>query len=252
LAESARNTVPAADAVRVWRGFRNPSMALPDFFARLGTVFIPATVLMQIDAGLSAYIPSVFAGLDGKPDTVPDETAILYWESQDTYTHGFDTLAVRTYTLTHGAVYTPTSGAAFPVHFTGQLAANQPYHLTTSPNDWMHGQVHHLVGARPDPQRPEDFRAAVQSVLAGFDQTGAAGAIVCAADDHIVYWELHTDADTAKSGLVNQLAELLGWSHRATATPTALDHGLWDPWPGLQVDPGTSLNMQFRRRGEAL
>ena len=133
-------------------------MDLPDFFARLGTVFIPATVLMQIDAGLSAYVPSVFAGLDGKPDTVPDETAILYWESQDTYTRGFDTLAVRTYTLTHGAVYTATSGAAFPVHFTGQLAANQPYHLTTGPNDWMHGQVHHLVGSRPDPQRPADFR----------------------------------------------------------------------------------------------
>ena len=249
MAESARTTV-TADAVRVWRGFRNPSMDLPDFFARLGTVFIPATVLMQIDAGLSAYVPSVFAGLDGKPDTVPDETAILYWESQDTYTRGFDTLAVRTYTLTHGAVYTATSGAAFPVHFTGQLAANQPYHLTTGPNDWMHGQVHHLVGSRPDPQRPEDFRVAIQSVLAGFDQTGAAGAIVCAADDHIVYWELQTDTDTR--GLIDQLAELLSWSHRTTATLTGLDHGLWDSWPGLQVEPGTSLNMQFRRRGEAL
>jgi hypothetical protein len=251
LAESARNTV-AADAVRVWRGFRNPSMALPDFFARLGTVFIPATVLMQIDAGLSAYIPSVLAGLDGKPDTVPDETAILYWESQDTYTRGFDTLAVRTYTLTHGAVYTPTSGAAFPIHFTGQLAANQPYHLTTGPNDWMHGQVRHLVGARPDPQRPEDFRVAIQSVLDCFNQTGAAGAIVCAADDYLVYWELQSGATADTTGLVDQLAELLGWSHSDTSTPTTLDHGLWDPWPGLQVGPGTSLNMQFRRREEAL
>jgi hypothetical protein len=251
MAESARNTVPA-DAVRVWRGFRNPSMALPDFFARLGTVFIPAAVVMQIEVGLNAYIPSVFAGLDGKPDTVPDETAILYWESQDTYRHGFDTLAVRTYTLTHGALYAAPSGAAFPVPFTGQLAVNQPYVLTTGPNDWMHGQVQHLVGGRSDRQRPEDFRVGIQSVLAGFDQTGAAGAIVCAADDHIVYWELQTDAATDTSGLINQLAELLGWSHSNTATPTALDHGLWDPWPGLQVGPGTSLNLQFRRRGEAL
>ena len=75
------------------------------------TVFVPSTVLMQIDIGLEGYIPSVLGGLEGKPDTVPDETAILFWESQQTYRDGFKTLAVRTYTLTHGAVYTAASGA---------------------------------------------------------------------------------------------------------------------------------------------
>ena len=73
-----------ADAVRVWRGFRATTMALPDFFTRLGTVFVPATVEMQIQVGLDAYFPTVPAGLSGKPDTVPDETAILFWDSQQT------------------------------------------------------------------------------------------------------------------------------------------------------------------------
>ena len=99
------------DAVRVWRGYRAPALPQADFFTKLGTVFVPATVKMQIAIGLDGYLPSVPAGLEGKPDTVPDETAILFWDSQGTYTAGFDTLAVRTYTLTHGAVYRPPSGA---------------------------------------------------------------------------------------------------------------------------------------------
>ena len=137
------------DAVRVWRGYRAPTLALPDFFQKLGTVFVPATVKMQIAAGLDGYIPSVPAGLPNKPDSVPDETAILFWDSQQTYTDGFNVLAVRTYTLTHGAVYRPPSGAEFPVVYAGALVSEQPYYLIDKPADWMHGQVSHLIGGRP-------------------------------------------------------------------------------------------------------
>ncbi|MGO8936358.1 MAG: heme-binding protein [Mycobacterium sp.] len=203
---------------------------MSDFTARLGSVFIPATALMQIEVGLDAYIPTVLTGLPDKPDEAPDETAILYWDSQETYAHSFDTLAVRTYTLTHGAMYAPASGAAFPEPFAGQLTAHQPYHLTIAPQDWMRGQVHHFIGARRDAQRPKEFRTALASALAGFDQTGAAAAIVCAADNHVVYWELHTNANAGPSGLIDQLVALSGWSHITTAEPSGFDHGLWDPW----------------------
>ena len=37
------------DAVHVWRGLRLSSLELAAFYGRLGTVFVPATVLMQID-----------------------------------------------------------------------------------------------------------------------------------------------------------------------------------------------------------
>jgi len=63
------------NAVRVWRGYAQ--LPLDKFYSALGTVFVPATVLMQIDAGLYSYTPTVPAGLDVKPATVPDETAIL-------------------------------------------------------------------------------------------------------------------------------------------------------------------------------
>src|SRR5471030_1917969 len=116
------------DAVRVWRGFRLPSLAVDQFYSKLGTVFIPATVKFQIDAGLHSYTPAVPAGLQGKPDWVPDETAILFWKSQQVYWNGFTRLSVRTYTLTHGGCYvttgTPLSRADFPILFAGAASLN--------------------------------------------------------------------------------------------------------------------------------
>jgi hypothetical protein len=236
------------DAVRVWRGFRAPTIDLKAFYERLETVFVPSTVLMQIDAGLEGYIPSVLGGLEGKPDTVPDETAILFWESQQTYRDGFKTLAVRTYTLTHGAVYTAASGAEFPVLFAGELKANQPYNLVDQAVDWMHGTVRHLAGARPEDVDPESFRAGLAEVLSG--GVGLAGAIVCAGDDYVVYWDLRGDGPEHGPDLLPELAARTAWNHVATAQPTSLEIGLWDEWPGMEIEPGASLNMQFQRRSE--
>jgi hypothetical protein len=234
-----------ADAVRVWRGFTE--METSAFYQRLNTVFIPATVQLQIDAGLDAYIPTVTAGLPDKPVEVPDETAILFWDTKQTYQDAFGTLAVRTYTLTHGAVYTEGSHANFPLPFSGELESGQPYHLTAEPADWMHGSVRHLIGGRPEGTSPEEFRRGVGEVLAGAD--GLAGAIACVDADYLVYWELGDPAG-ADSDTLAALAEHTGWRHVVTAEPIRLEAGLWDPWPGLEVGAGDSLNMQFERRWE--
>ena len=61
------------DAVRAWRGYHSNSLRVSDFSSRLGAVFVPAGVEMQIAAGLVAYVPSVPAGLPNKPASVPDE-----------------------------------------------------------------------------------------------------------------------------------------------------------------------------------
>jgi hypothetical protein len=218
-------------------------MNLADFFTRLGTVFVPATVEMQIQIGLDAYIPSVPAGLPGKPDTVPDETAILFWDSQQTYLDGFRTLAVRTYTLTHAAVYTPQSGADFPLAWVDELVAGQPYQLASQPADWMPGPVTHLIGARPQATAPADFRAALADALSETMSASLAGGVICAADDYVVYWALGDDG-----GGVSKLAACCEWNHVATPEATSLEAGLWDEWPGLTVGSGTSMNMQFQRR----
>ncbi len=241
---SAAFSIPP-NAVRVWRGYRAPSLAQADFFTKLGTVFVPATVKMQIAVGLEGYLPSVPCGLPDKPDSVPDETAILFWDSQDTYTDGFKTLAVRTYTLTHGAVYRPPSGADFPTLFAGSLASEKPVYLIDKPADWMHGPVRHLLGGRPASKRPDDFRAGIAAALGTIQRNGIDGAIACAGDEYLVYWEL----GGVGSG-IDALGAELDWSKRTDLAPTTIDAGLWNVWPGMTINPGDGFNMKFKRRWE--
>ena len=233
------------DAVRVWRGYRASAMALTDFFTRLGTVFIPSTVEMQITVGLDTYIPSVPGGMANKPDVVPDETAILFWDSQQTYTDGFKTLAVRTYTLTHGAVYQPPSGAAFPVLFKGTLTAEQPVYLIDESADWMHGRVTHVIGGRPATVPAPDFIKSIAGALTTIQSSGIGGAIACAGNDYVVYWVLVDKKNSAAA-----IAALCDWNTVVKPKNTTLKKGLWDVWPGMNVKPGDSFNMQFKRRWE--
>lgn len=245
-------------SVRVWRGFRLPTLSVSDFQTKLGTVFVPATVKMQIVAGLRAYLPTAPAGLPDKPDSVPDETAILFWPSPATYWNGFTRLAVRTYTLTHNGVYITENGksrADFPVIFEGNLQSEQSVYLFENPADWMRGNVRHLLAARPASLTPEAFHAAVAQVLARIQQTVALeGAIACAGDDYFMYWELgplSPGAQQAPSG-VPLLEELLktaaaGWSQAFNPAPTYLPIELWDEWAGMDVKAGSSFNMQFER-----
>ena len=236
------------DAVRVWRGFRSPALSQPDFMDKLSTVFVPATVEMQTQIGLDAYLPTIPGGLSGKPETVPDETAILYWNSQETYHNGFKTLAVRTYTLTHGAVYTSESRADFPLFFEGTMDQDQPYYLFQNSADWMLSPAHHLVAGIPDGTTPEDFRTAVTNVAKEIQgEKGLQGAVICVGADYIVYWELGQDGSTEPSEGFNELVKLTGWNLVAAPNPTAPPVGLWDNWPGMLIKPGDSFNMQFGR-----
>jgi len=233
------------DAVRVWRGFQGSGLTVQDFYRKLGTVFIPATVKMQIDVGLTAYCPTALAGLPDKPASVPDETAILFWRSQDAYRMGFETLAVRAYTLTHGGVYAPGSRADFPVRFTGTLTVDQPVYLVDVPADWMRGEVRHFVGGRRASDTPEVFRDAVATALDEITKdVPLDGAIACVGRDGVVYWEL---ASTASSGAA-VLEPVVGWKHEVVAAPTDLAAGLWDTWPGMDVGIGGSFNIQFARK----
>jgi hypothetical protein len=249
----AKNVV-SPHSVRVWRGFQLPTLSTDQFCSKLGTVFVPATVKMQIDIGLQSYTPAIPAGLSGKPASVPDETALLFWESPEVYWNGFITLAVRTYTLTHGGCYiteNDKSRADFPELFSGQLTVDKPVYLFDKEADWMSGSIRHTVGARPSAQDPVSFRTTVATALGRVQKEIAIdGAIACAGDDYLVYWEL----GPAAPGLQHPptgipiVQAVLDWKHSFAPAPTYLPVGLWDNWAGMDVVSGSSFNMQFTRR----
>lgn len=249
------------DAVRVWRGFRLSSLPVEQFYNKLGSVFIPATVKFQIDAGLRSYTPGVPAGLDGKPDWVPDETAILFWKSRQTYWNGFTRLSVRTYTLTHGGVYNtsgapPMSGADFPVFFTDEnsLNFNTPVYLFNNDADWMNGTIRHLVAERPRNMNPTDFKSSVAAALTKIQLMipKLDGAIACMGNEYLVYWELGSLAPGVSpmdvlTGVPQLTHFLTGWSQVLNPAPTFLPIDIYEEWAGMDVRAGSSFNMQFKR-----
>jgi hypothetical protein len=246
------------NTVRVWRGFRLPSLPLEQFYNKLGSVFIPATVKLQIDAGLHSYTPAVPAGLEGKPDWVPDETAILFWKSQQTYWNGFTKLAVRTYTLTHGGVYItsgmPLSRADFPILFAGAgtLNVDAPVFLFNNDADWMNGTIRHVVAERPRDVDINTFKNNVAEALTKIQALAPnlQAALACIGDEYLVYWELGPLAPgtgSPVSGVPILQPLLKGWYKVLTPSPTYLPMSIYDSWSGMDVRAGSSFNMQFKR-----
>lgn len=248
--------------VRVWCGYRLHSMDIDKFETLLGTVFIPACVEMQTKLGLTAYVPTVLSGLSGKDDSIPDETALVFYKSQKEYKGDFETLAERIYALDHHGVFSFDktekdfkSYSDFPAPFTGSLKFKSPVYLFANDADWMHGKVTHFVGTRPSNMEPNKFQEIISKILTKIQENiKLDGAIACLDENYLVYWELVTkeqgdnDSPTGISLLDEVFTE---WKQTFTAKPTSLPKGLWEHWEGMNGnDPlpsGSSFNLVFDR-----
>jgi hypothetical protein len=241
----------APDSVHVWRGFRASGKSYQEFVEFLGGVFVPACVLLQPNAGLRAYIPSM-PGPKDKPVLVPDQTALMFWATQQAYGDAFKTPAVRAYTNLHGGGYGPGSSAQFPIALADRVAAEQPYYLVDVPADWMLGGVRHLVGARRGTQTSVDFLAAVYAWAAAYrrDRPPAVdGALLCAGESYVLLWE-HWPAAVADSPF-SRLLELVTPYPCKEAERVAPGGGLWDPWPGFDLTRQDCINIQLDRPAES-
>jgi hypothetical protein len=147
-------------SVRVWRGFITPGSDYQNFASFLGTVFVPGCALLQPNAGLRAYLPSMMSRTN-KPATVPDQTALMFWATPATHDEAPQTPAVRMYQSLHTNAYDmKVSRSDVPLPLGASLATDQSYYLFDNPADWMLGSVRHLVGA---PRAPENFQAVLHA-----------------------------------------------------------------------------------------
>ena len=242
----------APDSVHVWRGFRSQAKTQAEFAKFLGTVFVPACALLQPNAGLHAYLPSMPAQ-EGKPAGVPDQTALMFWTTPQTYHDGFKKLAVRAYTNLHGDAYdTSISSAQFPVPLADAVKSEQPYYLINKPADWMLGTVQHLIGGRPEGQAADAFFAGIRQWAAALQAdppSGLDGGLLCAGESYVVAWLLW-DPAAVSSDPIQALGKLTTPCLDSTAASEVLPAGLWDDWPGLDLTKPTCLNIQLDRPGE--
>jgi hypothetical protein len=250
LSTPAKPQPVAPDTVRVWRGYRSQTLDYAGFASFLGTVFVPACALLQPQAGLTAYLPSMMSQTN-KPATVPDQTALMFWATAAAHDNATQTVAVRAYQNLHGDAYAlPASSSQPPLAFGGGMVAEQPYYLLNGDADWMLGTVTHFVGGRPDGQAAPAWLAELgswTSDYAGKPPTGIDGALICAGNDYVAFWE-HNPADGAASSPA--LAELVSMTTvylSKQAVPTAPGGGLWDNWPGWDLTQLDCMNVQLNR-----
>jgi hypothetical protein len=220
------------NSVRVWHGFRAPDLSYEEFANLLGTVFIPTGTLLQPRAGLCAFLPTMTRQTD-KPEEVPDQTALMWWTTEQQHDLAPRCQAVRAYQALHFAYDETRSKSRPPVPFEGSAAAGQSYHLFTQEADWMLGTVRHFVGG-PREAGPGWLDAVGRwaSDYVASEPGAVDGALLDVADGYVAFWEHYPDADAPPSPALDQLAELATPSLSKAAEPIAPGGGLWDEWPG--------------------
>jgi len=240
-----RPVVP--DAVRVWRGFITPGTDYNEFAQFLGTIFVPGCALLQPNAGLRAYVPSM-TSQKHKPATVPDQTALMWWANTKAHDEAPKTPAVRIYQSLHTSAYDMNlSRSDVPLQFTGTLTLDQSYFLFNRKADWMLGTVRHLVGA---PKSPANFLPMLQTWAAAYQvkpPKGVDGALILpgANNGYVAFWEHWTGK--AKASSLEDLAKPRTPYLNATAENIPPGGGLWSKWPGWDLTKHTCMNVQLDR-----
>ena len=242
----AANTVPP-DAVRVWRGYRLSSLAPKDFLAALGAIFIPVTAQLQRLYGLTAYLPTVLP-LD-KAAGVPDEIALVFYETQQAYTDTKQVVAGRAYSSLHSTVFAfPASQSGFPVPLADPLAFDTPYHLFTNAADWQSGFTQLFVGTRKSATTPKNFAASLLKFLKQVRDhrpKGLEGAVVCVNADWVLYWEHWPSEAASLKGSISDLAKLADLVLLQPYVSTPVESSLTAHYAGLNVTGGESFNIRF-------
>lgn len=243
------------DSVRVWRGYSLESPPRTKFHEKLRTTFIPGTPQFQAPLGLTAYLPAVLSA--DVPNGLPDEIALVFYESQQDYNDAKNTIAGRAYSDLHSTVFSFTpprrSTSDWPSMFSGGLEREKPYFLFDKSVDWQSGHVNVLVASRngsSEDQFLNDVTTGVTKIQAAA-LPGLDGAIVVVASDYFVYWEHWTDLESSKKSLILDLAKDKVVNLSRSFEPVAVPAKLHQAYPGLkEIVGGEALNVQFLRRLE--
>jgi cytosine/adenosine deaminase-related metal-dependent hydrolase len=200
--------VPPA-AVRVWCGFMAGDNR-DAFLDHIGSVFLPSTVMLLRELGLTAYFPAVVPEHDvpaaasstniaGNANSAaascPATVGIAFYESQETYARSKEYVGGRLHDLLHASVFRSEaqgSWSAFPVPLARPLRARTAYHLFDEAVDWYSGVTRLCIGVRQSAglavsefhARLEDACAALQSQPHAID-----AALMAIDDDYFVFWD---------------------------------------------------------------
>lgn len=145
-----KTAVAGCSGIRVWRGYKSDEFSSKDkhseFLKKLGQVFIPATAQLLYPLGLKAYFPSI-VNLDSI--WLPDEIALVVYDSPDAYEASKKTTVGKAYGLLHQTVFKswknkdklPHSISGFPEIWSGKIKEGTPVYFFDNSIDWHSGKL---------------------------------------------------------------------------------------------------------------
>lgn len=251
------------------------------FRRTLGTLFIPCWTQLTAPLGLTAYIPSVPPQTDASPQ-IPDEIAIVFFESKEVYNQIKGATAGRLCGKTlHGSVFAwdedPSplrkSSSGFPSRmpeigdgalefqpernrkaYAGKEPGNTGYYLFDNEADWHYGATRVFVGARRKTISTDVYRHAVHRSFADLRKNrpaGLEGLLFVLLEDCLIYWAHWSSAEAHRDGLLSDLKENLSVIMDKFAVPKEVPDSMSQPFEGFpNLQDGDSYSIQFRRRHE--
>jgi hypothetical protein len=237
-----------ADSVRVFRGRKNAKVERRTFVDRLGQLFMPFTVQMQRQYGLTAYLPAVLP--ESKESMIPDEVALVFYRTQECYHEAKRSVGGRAYSELHELVFDmPASRSGFPKLLTPEeITPDQPYHLFERSVDWQSGYCRLFVGSRKADLSSDAFLTGVAKAARRVqgDPRSLDAAIFSATNDWVVWWDHSSTAIAA--GPAHQFEAVANPVHASSARRLSVPANLLEPYVGLSLNAQTDfVNLQFPR-----
>jgi hypothetical protein len=261
-----KDYVPTSpDAMRVWCGFNLPGTTADNFHSALGSILIPATVETMQPLGLTAYQPTVLP--DSVKASIPNEIALVFYESQSVYGDSTKNVNGRSYQRLHRAIFdfgSEKSFSSFPVLF-GQdggdkVETRKPYYLFAEKTDWQYGRARVFVGARKEGQSAEEFRANIGKTLKSIQaehqlaaqdcqaNNASDGMVAVATNDAVCLWEHWSNKEAASSKNMDKFKAFADPVLEKAPEDTSVPLSGYTPYAGLDIHGGEALNLRFPRR----
>ncbi|MGZ3687287.1 MAG: hypothetical protein ACXWP5_14270 [Bdellovibrionota bacterium] len=178
---------------RFWQGFKRSDLTQEAFSTGLDKNFISKTVEVGGGGkGLIAYLPALTP--ESKPEGVPDEIALVIYQSEDAYKALRATPEGAAYADSHWSYFDRAKSASrVPVLFAGAVDASSAYLLTGRDVNWQQGDSLLSVYLRRSSASPKDYLDALKRILdqAAFDARASGdireAAVFVSADYVLVY-----------------------------------------------------------------
>jgi hypothetical protein len=222
-------------SVRVFAGYRLPTLAREAFLKELGETFMPGTPNMLAPLGLAAYLPAV---LDFEDDSgLPDEVALIVYSSRGAYEAARrDSLQGRMYTHSHAGIFDMGRSRGQwpgPLSSPGQLENSDRWSWFAFDRaiDWQEGitRVLFLSGVPASGDLQATLVQEANQLLPTLSEAGVNQAIFLASSTYAAIWLHGHDSiglDATEIGLVPDGTELV---RDMVAIPVPMPTGIEGP-----------------------